>query len=95
MSDPFRVSHVGFVAGSDADRARGLLFFVSFRVGLLIVDGVALRRTRGGRLTLSYPARHDARGVQHAIVRPIDDTARVAIEAQVFAALHLEREAAP
>jgi hypothetical protein len=95
MSDPFRVSNVGFVVGSDADRARGLLFFVSFRAGPLIVDGATIRRTLGGRIALSYPTRRDRSGQRHPIVRAADAAAGLSILTQVLAALHLERESAP
>jgi len=90
------VGDVCFVEAAVEQHRSGLLGWVRFTLGgLVVVDGVALRRTQCGRLTLSYPVRHDARGRQHSIVRPVDDAARVAIEAQVFAALHLERESAP
>jgi DNA-binding cell septation regulator SpoVG len=85
-----QVSDVRFVAASDADHARGLLYFVSFDSGPFRVDGVTVRRTRDGRRALSFPARHDGSGRQRPIVRPVDDDARRAIEAQVFAALEVK-----
>lgn len=90
------ISSVRLVAASGADRARGLLFFASFDCGLLHVDGVTIRRTRDGRLALSFPVRRDRSGRQRAIVRPRDDAARREIEAQVLAALEVKAsEAAP
>ena len=89
------VTDVRFAEAPDGHQRLGLLGWIRFTLNdAVVVDGVTLRRTRDGRVTLSYPVRHDARGAQHAIVRPIDDAARHAIEAQVFAALHLDREAA-
>lgn len=68
-------------------QARGLLGWVSFRHGALRLDGVGVRRTREGRLALSFPVRHDRAGRQHDVVRPMDAAARRAIEAAVLAAV--------
>ncbi|MFG0319484.1 MAG: hypothetical protein ACF8XB_19595 [Planctomycetota bacterium JB042] len=68
-------------------QARGLLGWASFRHGVLRLDGVAVRRTRDGRLVLSFPVRHDRAGRQHDVVRPADATARRTIEADVLAAV--------
>lgn len=65
----------------------GLLGWVSCSYGHLRLDGIALRRTRDGHLTLSYPERRDAAGRRHPVLRPLDDQARREIEEQVFAAL--------
>ena len=70
---------------------KGLLCFVSLRYGDLLVDGVTLRVTEDGRHALSFPVRRDRKGRDHAVVRPVDQDAREAIEAAVFAALRLER----
>ena len=73
-------------------RARsGLLGFVSFTLNdTLRIDGVAVRKTAGGRLTLSYPARKDSRGVIHHHLRPLNDAIRREIEFQVIQAIGLE-----
>ena len=44
--------------------------------GALRVDGLVLRRTREGRLALSYPARDDAHGNRHFVVAPVNDETR-------------------
>lgn len=95
MGDFPHISQVHFTAATDADIARGLLGYVRLVVNGLVIDSLALRRTLGGQLTLTYPARTDARGRRHFVARPVDNDARRAIEAGVFAALHLAREAAP
>jgi len=82
---PHQVAHVHFAPASPDDEARGLLGFVSLQLGSLFVGGVALRRSRQGRLWLSWPA---PRGFP--LVRPLDERARRSIEAQVFAALGLQ-----
>lgn len=85
---PLRIVGVRFTAAPKDARARGLLGWVSATVGeSLHLDGIAVRRTRDGRLTLSFPSRRDAAGVDHPIIRPIDNAARCWIEEQVFAAL--------
>ena len=74
----------------DADRVGALrllkaaLGYVAIEYGSLQLDGIVLRRTAAGRLTLSYPARTDRAGRRHSYVRPVDDDARVAIEHAVL-----------
>lgn len=88
-----RVPHLDelvVTAATPADQVTGLLAWLRFRLDrALIVDGVALRRTRDGRLCLAWPERRDRAGRQHPILRPVDDAARVAIEREVFAQLGL------
>ena len=76
-----------WIKGDDAQERDGLLGFLSFNVGDLIVDNVTLRRTASGRFALSWPARTDRHGKKHSSVRPVDDEARRRIEAMVFADL--------
>ncbi len=96
MSDLLLVSGEIFTAAPPQLRKTGLLGWVTFVIGhALQFDGVAVRRTRNGRLTLSFPVRHDSTGRQHSIVRPTDAAARREIESQVFAALGLSEESAP
>ena len=85
-----RPSEVRFTPGDPGDRASGLLGFVRLNYGALVLDGLVLRRTLDGRLTLSYPRRKGRGGAIHSIMRPIDDAARRAIEAAVFQALGLD-----
>ncbi len=70
--------------GSDDDIRSGLLGFVSIYMGDVIVDGITVRKTAEGRLTLSFPERRDRLGRRHAIVRPVDNEARLAIEKAIF-----------
>jgi DNA-binding cell septation regulator SpoVG len=71
---------------SDADIRTGLVGYVSLFCGPWILDGVTVRRTADGRMTLSYPERRDGQGRRHPLIRPIDDAARQAIEKAVFGA---------
>ena len=87
-----RIHDLVVTAASRADQALGLQAFLRFRVDGLVLDGVALRRTQAGRLTLSWPERADRTGRRHAVVRPAGDAERVALEQAVFAALDLPAE---
>lgn len=82
-----RVTNIRFELARPADRKRGLLGWVRFHASGLLIDGVTIRRTRAGRLALSFPVRHDAAGRQHPLIRPRDADARRRIEREVFEAL--------
>ena len=82
--------------GSEADFGRGLLGFLRFRYGDVLVDGVCVRRTLDGRIVLAWPERRDGAGRRHAVVRPASDAARVELERAVLAELaHQEGERWP
>ena len=66
MSRP-RVTAVRLVP---ARRTNGLVGYLSLRVAGLHLDGLTLRRTRSGRLAVSFPVRRDGSGRRHPIVRP-------------------------
>lgn len=87
-----RVSIASFTPAPPLDIADGLLGWLDIEVGgLVVIHGVALRRSRRGGLALSWPAKDDSHGNRRAVVRPLDDRARVAIERQVFGELRLRR----
>ncbi|MBI5433298.1 MAG: hypothetical protein HZA52_10755 [Planctomycetes bacterium] len=82
------VTDVAFKLAPDHARARGFLGWVRFSIdGRLGLDGVAVRKTASGRLALAFPERTDKYGRAYAVVRPLDDRTRIAIEVQVFDAL--------
>lgn len=83
-----RIAVVGFAAANNRERRSGLLGWMVLEVdGLLRLDGVALRLTRSGRLSLGFPCRRDGRGDRHPVVRPLGTREREEIERAVFAAL--------
>ncbi len=88
-----QVSDVRFAAAAANETEHGHLGWVSFCVGKLKIDGVTVRRTLDGRLTLSFPARTDSAGWQHFYIRPLDDATRREIERQVFAQLRIAKRA--
>jgi hypothetical protein len=79
------IANLRATPASDADAARGLLGYLRFELGSVIVDGVTLRRHSDGTLGLSWPERTDRQGRRHPFVRPIDDAARRELEAAVLA----------
>lgn len=88
------IHDVHFTPGNDRDVESGLLAFVRLDYGGLRLDGLTLRRTRDGDLTVSWPERRDRNGRRHAIARPRSDATRQEIENAIFTALY-EQEARP
>lgn len=87
MTAPARISEARFVrACRPCDPDDGLVAWVSCRYGVLHLDGLAIRRTNDGNLTVTYPTRRDHAGRRHRYVAPVDLEARRSIEAQVLAA---------
>ena len=84
--DGIEVRIRSWTRGSDEDEQRGLLGFLSLSYGDLILDGVTVRRTASGRMTLSWPERRDRQGRAHPYLRPVSDEARRRIEQAVFGA---------
>jgi len=86
------VTEVQFTAAQPGDVRQGLVGFVRLTLGSSVrVDGVTLRRTRDGKLALSFPKRTDGRGRQHSVVAPTGQLARDAITQQVLAAPGIQR----
>ena len=91
MRESVRVSDVKFTAASEEQVRTGLLGFLCFVVNAALrVDGCTLRRTAAGKLTVSYPARRDARGRQHSVVCPIAEHFRRDVQHQILAQLGIE-----
>lgn len=90
MPGELHVSDLRFEPAKEGDISTGLLGYVSLTVGeSLRLDGLTLRRTLSGRLTLSFPSRTARTGKTHPYIRPVDDAARRAFEAQVLSMLGL------
>jgi len=84
------IGRVSFTAAPPSELRSGLVGFVCCDLaGLVRLDGIAVRRTLGGELRLSFPSRRDRAGREHHVVRPLDSEAREAIETSVFEALRL------
>ena len=75
------ISDVRFTSADPRQARRGLVGWISATVnGSFRLDGLTLRRTRAGKLVLSFPCRRGG-------FRPLDDTARRALEQQVLKAI--------
>ena len=58
-----RVSSVGFTRSTEAEFKSGLIAWLTCVIDdAVMLDGLTLRRTLDGRLTISYPARRDRSG---------------------------------
>ena len=84
-----------WVKAGEAEIKSGLLGFLSVTYGNLVLDGICLRRTSDGRYALSFPARTDRAGRKHSYIRPADDEARQAIEAEILWQLGEREEFVP
>lgn len=73
-----------WVKAGEADQRTGLCGWICVEYGALILDGICLRKTSDGRFVLSFPARSDRAGRKHSYIRPTDDEARQAIEAEIL-----------
>jgi hypothetical protein len=94
MSQPLQLTEIQYTFAPERDFERGLLGWVSCVVnGTIRLDGIAVRRTRRGRLRLSFPAKSSLTGSQFFYVRPLDAAAREHIEQQIFQALDLVEDA--
>lgn len=77
------ITDVVFTPARTADIATGLLGYVRFVIGgAVAIDGVTVRRTTAGRITLSFPKRRD-----HPIVHPTSAAVRSHIEQSVMSRL--------
>jgi hypothetical protein len=91
--DTLRIQNVRFEPSDPEAWDTGLLGYVSFGLNDGVrIDGVTLRRTRHGKLSLSFPTKRRVTGKQFFCVRPLDATAHKQIEEQVFQALGLAGE---
>jgi DNA-binding cell septation regulator SpoVG len=90
----FKVNNIKFIGANVDEAEHGLLGWISCTLNhSLRLDGLALRQTRRGRWTVSFPSRLDASGRRHFLIRPLDDATRREIERQIFRALQLEEAA--
>ncbi len=94
-SPPLTVTNVRLSNASAADRAAGIIGFLSFTIaGAVVIDDVTLRRTLSGDLALGFPRHKDRYGIEHPTVRPADDGSRRAITAAVLEALGMDADTA-
>src|SRR5215831_13097070 len=86
-SPTLKVTVVAFSSATSDQVLGGLLGYLELVVNDALQISATLRRTLNGRITISFPTRRNLRGRQHPLVKPLNDTVRRAIEAQVLDAL--------
>ena len=87
------ITDIRFSTATTEDRRRGLLGYVSVVIGnLLRLDGITVRRSRAGRIILSFPERRDRLGRGHPFMRPIDALARQEIEQRVLHQIRIPQD---
>ena len=90
MRNNIKISDVRYTPAGPQEVSKGFRGWIACILnGRIQIDGITLRRTRGGRMTLSFPSNHDKTGNQHFYIRPLDDAARRVVERQIFQALGL------
>ncbi len=83
-----KIRNVVFTSAKPEEAQTGLIGWVSAIIDeSLTIDGIAVRRMRSGRLSLSFPARRNGRGRKFYYFRPLHDKARKEVERQVFSSL--------
>ena len=95
MRNGINISDVRLTPAGPEESRKDLRGWISCILnGRIQLRGIALRRTRGGRMTLSFPARYDNAGSLHHFIYPLDNSARRVIERQVFLALGIRERSA-
>jgi len=74
------ISRIDFTPASPKEQRSGLLGYARLRYGELALDGLTLRRTAAGSLTVSYPGRRDRAGQYHPYFQPADAEKRADFE---------------
>ena len=88
---PITLTEFRFSPADAEHQKTGLLGWLTFTIGgLFRLDGVTVRRTADGRLTLAFPSKIDRNGRKRPLVRPISEQARLEIEDCVFSALMMD-----
>ena len=91
MRTTVSVSALRFTAATQEENESGLLGWIALRLnGVFDLDGLALRRTRSGQLTVSFPARKDRFGQKHFYFSPADRDTHREIEEEILRALGIE-----
>lgn len=76
-----RISDIRFTRGTERDARTGLVGWISLTFDRSWrIDGIALRRTKSGDHTISFPARRSTNGAEYPYIRPLDAGLRAEIE---------------
>lgn len=92
MRNEIVITDVRFAAAPEALRRTGLHGWASCVMnGLLRLQGIAVRRTRVGDITISFPRRKDDFATEHRYFVPTSAAIGFEIERQVLEALGLRQ----
>ena len=94
MGSLLHVRSISITPSPAADQQRGLLAYASVALGPYKIDGITVRRTRAGKLAISYPTRTAGDGTAHAYFLP-DPAAREAFEKEILNAYLQHQEGRP
>ena len=95
MDSTLYVHSVRITLSSSRDRREGLLAYVRVALGPFKADGITIRRTLAGRVTISYPTRIARDGSAHPYFLPTDPAAREAFEKEILDAYLQHQEGRP
>lgn len=85
MRETALVANIRFTRASVEDHATGLLGWATCQFDeRWQLDGLAVRRTTGGRYVLTFPARIDGNGFERPYLRPLSNELRAEIERRVL-----------
>jgi len=86
-------SEMQFNEAKPAQKEKGLLGWVSFNVfDMFRFNALAVKQSREGVASLSYPANTSAAGKQYHYIRPLNDSVRLKVEAEVLGQLGYRTE---
>jgi DNA-binding cell septation regulator SpoVG len=85
VPEPLRITAAHLTRVASEEGARGLLGWARVELnGMLALHSVAIRRSRRGRLVVSFPRRRDRRGRSHCTVAPLSPEAHATLERAIL-----------
>lgn len=91
--DSLRIRKAEVRRASESDQRQGVLGFVTLDLHSgLRLEGLVVRRSAGGRVYVSYPAKPGRDGRREYLFRPVDEEARRRLEREILDQLKLEGE---
>ena len=86
MLDSPMLSRIQFRAPTEQLAQKGLIAWCDCEHGLIRMQGIEVRRTRRGELTISFAPSRTINGRLSCAAKPVSDPARRVIQAEVLAA---------
>ena len=92
MDSTLHVHSISITTSSSRERRGGLLAYARVALGPYKIDGITVRKTRAGRLAVTYPKRTARDGTAHPVFLPTDPEVRGALEGEIIAAYRRHEE---